>query len=328
VSALLVAAVLVTTGAWAARPAPSLSADGLESMRLSDEVSGVLLQVSGETPAKSEVRAMLDDYFLKQLKAQPGAATYAFFKTEKGHFVAVSPNDQLAPTMKGLNTIALALSKKPEVQQVVTWLHPGAKNVTLENEVVWRFVSGKKQGSKLFRWRDDPAYFDWIDGNLTDTQMALRRATGYPLTELAAELGIPGRWFFEYPNELFNLADGEWPRDVGANLAMISLYLPAATVVEMQQHAETSKLSVSKVLQQALAKAEETKELGREPTQSQKAPWDDANSSSSKVKTRRADFFLERRLFGEANQVAIDDNVSLTYVFSWAWRRAHPFSKR
>ncbi len=317
---------LLAAGAWAAKAPRAVTAEALESWRRANEVSGLLIKVAGGQPVKGDVLAMLDDYFLKQLKSEAGETSYAFFQTPKGYWVAVSPAEKAAPTVKSLNAIALTLTKKPQVEQAITWLHPGGGHkLTFEGEAVWRFAGGQKKSSVLYRWRDDSAYLQWLEGELTDTQLAKAQGAPYALTALAEECGVPGRWFFEHPNELFFLAPNGWPADVGNNLAMISLYLPIATLVEIQQHAETGKMSQSLALQNALALVIEVKELGEEPSVAQKAPWDD---TSAKPKTRRADFFFDRGVFGEANQVAVDNSVSLASVFSWAWRKAHPYSKK
>ncbi|MBX7113853.1 MAG: hypothetical protein K1X64_05905 [Myxococcaceae bacterium] len=324
--ALWVGAWLWAAAAGAEKAPRAVTTEALESWRRANEVSGLLIKVAGAPPVKGDVLAMLDGYFLTQLKSEAGETSYAFFQTPKGYWVAVAPAEKLAPTMQRLNALALALSKKPQVEQAITWLHPGAEHaLTFEGEAVWRFASGQKTSSVLYRWRDDPAYLQWLNGELTDTQLTKAQGAQYALTALAEECGVPGRWFFEYPNELFFLAPNGWPHDVGDNLAMISLYLPVATLVEIQQHAEAGKMSQSRALQNALAQVIEAKELGEEPSAAQKAPWDD---TSAKPKTRRADFFFDRQVFGEANQVAVDNSLSLASVFSWAWRKAHPYSKK
>lgn len=319
------AALLFSLSALAAKPTPVNTPEGFETILTADAVVGLLVQLEGSPPDKAKTLAMLDGVFIQQRKLEPGEVGYSFFKTPKGYFVTFSLTPRVARDVKAANALALLLSKQPMVSQAIAWLHPSSRGIMLRGEAIWRFSHGQRQPPRLFQWSDDEAFRAWSNDELTDTQWAMRRGAQYPLTALATELGIPGRWFFEYKNELFALGHERWPTDVGDNLALVSVYLPKSLYVEIQQEAEAKKSSPSKVLQAALLRARTDKKLGQAPDEAMKMPWDEDAASSKRVKTVSVDFFFEREIFGNAFE-AVKDDTTLTDVFSWAWRRSHPAS--
>jgi hypothetical protein len=216
-------------------------------------------------------------------------------------------------TARAVFALATCLSKQDGVKETHAYFHPRLDS-GVEVEAWWRFAQGVKLERKAFAWRDDPDYARYVRRAITRAEYVEHQWASYPLSELAKKLGLPGRAALEQHNALM-WESGDFPADAGEDLARTVVYLPRGLALEALQESERSKVSVSKLLGDALAEAQKAKALGSEGSSG--SPGVDPNS-----KERPLTLYLPRPLLAATEAVGDARGESVSVIVRKAWSRS------
>lgn len=316
--------LLLCLPALAGKPVAKPVRGGLDERVVTKDVAGVLVQFDGATKTDAEGEL---DAAAKKLKLV-GGLRVGFFKTDKATLAAVYVVAPGTVTVKGLKEVAAECSRMAHAKAAWAFLHPGATDTELEVEGWWRFEAGQPVAQKRLAFRDDDSWVQWNRRRLSDADFQLKKWPGWPLSELAIALGLPGRDFLERTLALLDLSTWDFPRDVGANQVIERVYLPAATLLELRQHSETTHASVSKLVEDAIIAADGAGELGVAPQAADRAPWDDEMPESTKSPPRELALFLTQEVWGRVDAKMQALSVSESKLVEYAWRREHPWSAK
>jgi hypothetical protein len=154
------------------------------------------------------------------------------------------------------------------------------------------------------------------------------RWPNYPLSKLAASLGLPGRDCLDNPWQLETLATVPWPADAGENLSLVWVDLPGGMGAEIQQWGLRGKQSASAAVAQALEEARSAGELGDAPESTTTAGYDDGRPGAQRHSRRTMTLYLPAEEVEAAQDAAAGQAQSLSRVVQHAWRRAHPLSPK
>ena len=307
--------------ALAARPVARPVRGGLDDRIVTHDAVGVLVQFDAVTKADAE--HALDG--LATQRSLAGELKVGFFKTSQATLAAVYVIRAGSLTIKRLKELAAACSRMQGAKAAWVFVHPGPSDDEFEVEGWWRFEAGQSVAEKRLAFRDNDSWVQWNRHRLSDQQLELRKWPGWPLSELAVSLALPGRDFLERPQGLLDLSTWEFPRDVGTHQVLTVIYLPDATVLEIRQQAEATKASPSKVLQDALVGADGSKELGVPPATADFAPWDEDLPTGEKSPLRELPLFLTQEVWSRLQEKADAESLSNSRVVAYAWRHEHPF---
>lgn len=303
-----VLALALATPALAAKPVARPLRGSLDALVVTDDSTGVLVRFL--SVSRAQAQAGLDAI------APPGGWRVGFLKTPQSSIAAIYLTAGEV-TVARLRELAAACSQLKGAVAAYAFLHPAARNQDLEAEAVWTYEAGQLKKEQRLAWRDNEAWGQWARKRLQRAELDARKWPGWPLSELAVSLGIPGRDFLERPMALLELAAAGFPRDVGQNLVLTTVYVPEATLLEIRQLAETQHASESKVVQDTFA----TEKLSLPVDAASRAPWDDADKASM----RELPLFLTRDVFNAVDTRAVEEVKTFSKVVEHAWRQAHPF---
>lgn len=301
----------------AARPVAKPVRGSLDALQVKDDGAGVLVRFLGVS--KSKAQEGLD----RVAQSNPGLRI-GFVRTQASSIAALYAT-QGSVTLQRLKDLAAACSRLDGATSAYVFLHPGPRNHELEAESYWEYVGGALKRENRIAWRDDETWMSWVRKRTTTAELEAKKWPGWPLSDLAVQLGIPGRDFLVRPQAMLELAEAPWPRDVGPNLVLTVVSLPDATVLEMRQLSETRNVSVSKVVHDALAKTDEEQKLGVQIESAGRAPWEDDGPHADKSPPREIELFLTRALFDKLDAQAEAESSSFSKMVERAWRQAHPF---
>ena len=291
----------------AARPAVQAPFRGdVESLDFGGHSTGVLVTFADGT-ALAKGKAAIDACAAPvsgRVSARAG-----FLKTPLAQLAVVHPSEPA--TARAVLGLASCLSKQGGVKETNAYFFPRVDS-GVEVEAVWRYQQGVKLERKAFPWRDDPEYTRFVRRATTRAEYVAHQWSAYPLSDLAKKLGLPGRAVLEQHGALM-WEDGDYPRDAGEDLARTMVYLPTGVALEVLQDSERSKVSVSKLLADALLAAQKAKALGAEGT---------AVAAEVTVKERPLHIYLPRTLLAATEAVGDARGESVSVIVRKAWQRA------
>lgn len=284
--------------------------------RIDRDAAGLIAKFA-EGAKKAEVQPQLEAV-LKGLGT--GAPTVGFVKTDKGPLAAIYPSE--ATTVEQLLALATAVSQVSGVEAVWAYLHPGGDELALE--AWWKFQKGTRVDEDLFEWREDVTYTKYLRRSVEAREWQKRKWGKYPLAELARTLGLPGRDALERPRAMLELATAPWPRDVGENLVHVYVFWADGMLLEVRQESERLKVSMSRVVEDAVRAVHAMNKLGESPKLETRAPYDSAGEQQdSLTRTKELGLFLTRETFDRLEEQDHDFSLLTADV----WRIAHPYKK-
>jgi hypothetical protein len=308
----------------AAKPVAKTYRGPLDSVDVIEQSASVLAKFDGVDKEKA---TQIVDASARALGLL-GAMRVSFIRTPKATlatFVIIPEGGRLS--FGRYSALAKDLSARVGVEKAWAVIAPGPRDVSLEGEAVFAFAHGQPGESNRLQYRDDAKYLEMVRRRSTGSAWRLSRWPAYPLSALAAELGLPGRSCLDQPWQQPTLATEHWPDDAGENLALAWVDLPGGMATEILQLGLREKKSASSEVADALAKAREAQVLGHSPDGVGAAPYDDGQPDSEKHARRTLTLYLPAQELEAADDAGAGEAESLSRVVQHAWRRAHPFEQ-
>jgi hypothetical protein len=317
----LLALLLVAPLALAARPVAAPMRGSLDDRGVFEDAAGVVVEFDNVSKAEAQQRL---DALVRQRRLS-GALRVGFFKTDRASLAAIYFLANRTVTLKSLKELAAACAQMEGTKQAWAFLHPGPRDETLEVEAYWRYRRGEQPEEKRLAFRDDEAWVQALRQQISPHRLESKKWPGWPLSQMAMTLGIPGRDFLERPWALLDLAIWNFPRDVGANQVLTTVFLPDATALEIRQQAEKEHASVSKLVQEAVIATSTAEKLGIAANIADRAPWDEEMPNAGKGTERELPLFLTLEVWGLLDDAATKESLSGSKIVEYAWRVQHPF---
>lgn len=310
---------------FAAKPVAPKYKGPLDSLDTRVQSAGVLARFTAADRAAAEAtlgslsRAMgLDD----QIRV-------SFIRTPLGAIAAIELYAEGRALPFGRYTeLARRLSAADGVESTWAFIAPGPRDEALEQEATYQFARGAPAGESRKLYRDDAEYVAYVRRGTSASAWHKSRWPAYPLSKLAAQVGLPGRGCLESTWQLQTLAAQQWPEDAGENLSLTQVDLPGGMAAEIQQAALKDKVSTSSLVAKALESARLGKELGDMPGHERYASYDEGQPEADKHARRSLTLFLPEVELDAAEDAGGAEALSLSRVVQYAWRRAHPVKPR
>ncbi|MBL8950675.1 MAG: hypothetical protein JNK82_07860 [Myxococcaceae bacterium] len=305
----------------AAKPVAKTYQGPLDGVDVREQSAGVLAHFGHPDRAGAEatLTALSRELELSDL------IRVSFIRTSLGALAAIeldAPETRL--TFGRITELARRLSAAHGVTSTWAFIAPGPRDASLEQEAFYRFERGAPAGHERFIYREDPQYIAHLRRQSSDTTWHKARWPTYPLSRLAQAVGLPGRGCLQDRWQLQVIAALRWPDDVGENLAYAQVDLPGGMAAEIQQAALKEKVSVSKLVTQAIEAAREKNELGDRPGHERHASYDEGQPDAEKHARRTLTLFLPEASLDAAEDAGGAEALSISRVVQYAWRRAHP----
>lgn len=302
---------LLAWSALAVKPVQAPFRAELETLDWAGHSTGVVATFEGE-PSRARGEAALDACIPWASGRVTGRA--GFLKTKVARLLVAHPVEPASA--RAVLALASCLSKQDGVKEAHAWFFPGADS-GLEVEASWRFQQGVRLSRQLRAYRDDPEYTAYARRKLARAEWVAHLWKGYPLSELARALGLPGREALERHGALM-WEGAAAPDDAGEDLVRVVIYLPTGAALQVLQRAEAKKVSASSLLGGALAAAQKDGKLG-----SGELPASEPTS-----KERALTVWLPRPALAAAEAVSDARGESLSVLVAKAWHRAEDGGKK